>query len=434
MGVGYEQHQHLNCYTGHGGEAIGPDDGLQAGVHSAEEGGRAMSNNLGYANSCFVFFSGQNKCFPRKDCNLAACEQGVQGMESWEFDTFTPGPVGGECLVEHGQGKWIEYTTPGELACLLERCDPGYMIIDMACGPINYSENQHVNCYSGHGGTALGPNDGLQGAHDVEGCKAACNNADGCSCFVFFSEQNKCFLRSECHLQQCEIGVYGEESYLFDTYQAYAAGSQSSLAEAPLRAASLAENATTKLSYVVGYQQHQHLNCYTGHGGSAFLPDDGLQAGVHSAEDCGRAMSNHLGYANSCFVFFSEQNKCFLRKDCNLAACEQGVQGSESWQFDTFTPGPIGGECLVEHGQGKWINYSPPGAVACNPETCDPGYVTTDMACVPDPSSYVVGYEQHQHLNCYTGHGGEAIGPDDGLQAGVHSAEECGRAMSNHLA
>merc|ERR1719393_1193922 len=47
----------------------------------------------------------------------------------------------------------------------------------------------------------------------------ACNKSGWiyvCRCFVFFTEQNKCFLRSECELPQCEIGVSGEESYLFD--------------------------------------------------------------------------------------------------------------------------------------------------------------------------------------------------------------------------
>jgi len=92
------------------------------------------------------------------------------------------------------------------------------MTTDMVCEPINYIKSEHENCYSGHGGTALGPNDGLQDAHDVEGCKSACNNADGCSCFVFFSKYNQCFLRSECNLLQCEDGVPGEESYDFDTY------------------------------------------------------------------------------------------------------------------------------------------------------------------------------------------------------------------------
>merc|ERR1712159_382726 len=102
-------------------------------------------------------------------------------------------------------------------ACFPYKCDPGYMITDMECDPVYYNKNEHTNCY-GHGGTALGPNDGLQSAHDVEGCKDACNHEDGCSCFVFFSKYSKCFLRSECQLTQCEVGVPDEESYLFDTY------------------------------------------------------------------------------------------------------------------------------------------------------------------------------------------------------------------------
>jgi len=98
------------------------------------------------------------------------------------------------------------------------KCDPGYMTTDMVCVPVYYNKEEHLNCYTGHGGTALGPNDGLQSAHDIEGCKDACNHADGCSCFVFFSKYNKCFLRSECESTQCEVGVPGEESYQFDTY------------------------------------------------------------------------------------------------------------------------------------------------------------------------------------------------------------------------
>merc|ERR1712125_178433 len=221
MGVGYEQHQHLNCYTGHGGEAIGPDDGLQAGVDSAEECGRAMSNNLGYANVCFVFFSEQNKCFLRKDCKLAACEQGVQGSESWQFDTYTPGPPGSECLVEHGQGKWINYSPPGAVACEAETCDPGYMTTDMACVPINsvigYQQHQHLNCYAGHGGSALGPNGGLQaGVNSVDECGKAADSHGG-ACFVYFWKYNQCFLRTECNTWACEEGKQGE-SYDFDTF------------------------------------------------------------------------------------------------------------------------------------------------------------------------------------------------------------------------
>jgi len=214
--VGYEQHQHLNCYVGHGGVAVGPDDGLQADVHNVAECGQAADRHGG---ACFVYFWKNNQCFLRSECNLAACEEGVQGTESYEFDTFTAGPVGTACLVEHGQGRWIPYSPPGTLACTAEKCDPGYVTTDMACVPITYVKNEHLNCYSGHGGTALGPNDGLQAARDVEECKDACNNADGCYCFVFFSKYSNCFLRSECELQQCEHGVSGEESYDFDTYQ-----------------------------------------------------------------------------------------------------------------------------------------------------------------------------------------------------------------------
>merc|ERR1712232_1030564 len=261
---GFEQHQHLNCYTGHGGEAIGPDDGFQAGVNSVEDCGRVAGH------TCFVYFWKQNKCFLRKDCNLAACEEGKQGTESWDFDTFTPGPIGAECLLEHGRGKWIAYSPPGSLYCEAETCDPGYMIEDMACVPTRYNEYDHTNCYSVHGGTALGPNDGLQGARDVEGCKSACNdNLHDCDCFVFFSKYNQCFLRSDCQLSQCEIGVPGQESYDFATYKFTFGSSQSSSAEssssleASPRNASLEENATTELSNVVGFEQHQHLNCYT---------------------------------------------------------------------------------------------------------------------------------------------------------------------------
>merc|ERR1711988_279253 len=219
--IGYQQHQHLNCYAGHGGSALGLNDGLQAGVNSVDECGKAADSHGGV---CFVYFWKYNQCFLRTECNTWACEEGKQGEESYDFDTFLPGPEDAECLVEHGQGKWRPDGHSG-LACVAEKCDPGYQLSDTTprvyCKPIYYNKDEHTNCYSGHGGTALGPDDGLQDVRDVEGCKDACINSGWiyvCRCFVFFSEQNKCFLRSECELPQCEIGVPGEESYLFDTY------------------------------------------------------------------------------------------------------------------------------------------------------------------------------------------------------------------------
>merc|ERR1712070_1258386 len=76
-----------------------------------------------------------------------------------------------------------------------------------------YDEHQHLNCYTGHGGTDLGPDYGLQrDINDAAACGVACQNNDECSCFVFFLEHNQCFLRSECTLNECEPGVAGQES------------------------------------------------------------------------------------------------------------------------------------------------------------------------------------------------------------------------------
>jgi len=416
--LGYAQHKHLNCYTDHGATPLGPDDGLQAGVSNAEDCGRACDQN---GCSCFVFFWKHNQCFLRNECDLAACEQGVQGEESYEFDTFTPGPAGAECFCEHGRGKWIPYSPPGTLACECYECDHGYMTTDMQCVPVYFSEYEHVNCYSGHGGDSVWPNDGLQAnVHDVQSCQDTCNSESACNCFVFFSKYNQCFLRSYCALQQCDEGVPGEESYLFDTYISPANPQPTAAYHIS------AENATTELSSdeyvnVLGYQQHTHLNCYTDHGATPLGPDDGLQAGVSNAEDCGRSCDKN---GCSCFVFFWKNNQCFLREECDLEACEQGVQGTESYEFDTFTRGSEGAECFCEHGRGKWISYSPPVDLACECYECDPGYMTTDMACVP------VQYNHHEHLNCYTGHGGTSIGPNDGLQADVHDAQGCENACN----
>jgi hypothetical protein len=92
------------------------------------------------------------------------------------------------------------------------------MTTDMICVPIRFQQHDHLNCYAGHGGTPLGEDLPVQRVHDVDACKSACRPCDGCSCFVFVSESNQCFLRSECELSKCEAGVSGKESYLFATY------------------------------------------------------------------------------------------------------------------------------------------------------------------------------------------------------------------------
>merc|ERR1711879_381762 len=198
---------------------------------------------------------------------------------------------------------------------------------------------------------------------------------------VFFWKNNQCFLRSECTLDECEAGVAGQESYQFDTFTDDSAHS------------SLGIKSSNEVSDVFGYEQHQHLNCYSGHGGTDLGPDNGLQKDVDSAGGCGLACENNDEC--SCFVFFWKNNQCFLRSECTLDECEAGVAGQESYQFDTFTEDSA---------------HSSLGIKSSN------------------EVSIVLYYEQHQHLNCYRGHGGTDLGPDNGLQKDVDDAAACGLA------
>eukprot|EP00929_Paragymnodinium_shiwhaense_P075092 TRINITY_DN383_c0_g1_i3.p1 TRINITY_DN383_c0_g1~~TRINITY_DN383_c0_g1_i3.p1 ORF type:complete len:199 (-),score=10.37 TRINITY_DN383_c0_g1_i3:45-641(-) len=144
---------------------------------------------------------------------------------------------------------------------------------------------------------------------------------------------------------------------------------------------------------VLGYQQHAHLNCYTGHGGKVSEPSDGFQAGVHKVDACGRACDENYC---ACFVYFWKYNECFLRDSCELSECEQGSEGKESYDFDTYTAGPVNTPCFCEHGKGQWIPYDPPGTLACTCVSCDPGYMVTDMYCVPEQRGggpNLLGYE-----------------------------------------
>jgi len=215
----YQQNAHTNCYEGHGGawHGAGPADGYQQDVHSVEDCGSTCHGNQDC--SCFVYFRKYDQCFLRSECDLPACEPGVDGEESYMFDTYTEGPVGAPCYCEHGQGRYGEYSPPSNVACFCESCDPGYMMTDMACVPIPSTKHDHLNCYAGHGGTPVGSDEPQQGVHDVDNCKTACLQTDGCECFVFFSKyDNQCFLRSHCELSECEAGAPGQESYLFDTW------------------------------------------------------------------------------------------------------------------------------------------------------------------------------------------------------------------------
>jgi len=95
---------------------------------------------------------------------------------------------------------------------------------------------------------------------------------------------------------------------------------------------------------VRGYQQMQHLNCYAGHGAAAEF-----WTGSASLDECAMITSHYYhetGY--SCFVYFRKYGKCFVKSSCSVTAlsrycgmpgeecCERGVQGEESYEFDTY--------------------------------------------------------------------------------------------------
>mmetsp|Transcript_97674 Transcript_97674/g.174000 ORF Transcript_97674/g.174000 Transcript_97674/m.174000 type:complete len:281 (+) Transcript_97674:42-884(+) len=144
-----------------------------------------------------------------------------------------------------------------------------------------------------------------------------------------------------------------------------------------------------------GYDLHAHVNCYTNHGGTDLGAQQGWKPGF-SAEDCADACDDDDSC--SCFVYMSDQGKCFLRSQCILEACEKGVDGQESWQFDTYVAvakDKTGNDCnLCANGQGKWQHYpEPTSSFDCICQSCDPGYELTDMFCEPSstPSSAGAG-------------------------------------------
>jgi len=164
----------------------------------------------------------QNKCFLRSECYLDSCEKEIPGTESVEFDTYISVAKNGQSCsaCEHGEGHWTHYG--GEsLACVCDVCECGYKTTDVACVPGSpdysifkgYEQHEHVNCYNGHGGTADGSDDGYQPDLLASDCAKACDNDGSCSCFVYMWSERKCFLRSECQLDQCEVGAEGFETF-----------------------------------------------------------------------------------------------------------------------------------------------------------------------------------------------------------------------------
>merc|ERR1711918_112251 len=95
----------------------------------------------------------------------------------------------------------------GDVACVPGNRDYSYTFKD-------YDQHAHVNCYDGHGGTAGGSDDGFKSGLLASDCVKACDVDASCSCFVYNWSQKQCFLRSECQLDQCEVGEEGGESNL----------------------------------------------------------------------------------------------------------------------------------------------------------------------------------------------------------------------------
>jgi len=287
----YGEYPHLNCYSGHGGTSVGPNEGKQDNVHDVHGCQTACDSES--ACNCFVFFSKYNECFLRSDCEPEQCERGTLDQENWLFDTYIP-------LSQEGRAESVAE------AVAATGSDTQSLLRGAASGTgAAYYVHDHLNCYTGHGGSPLGTNDGKQDdVSDVSRCAAACDEQN-CACFVFFSEKNECFLRSGCDLNQCEIGQPGGESYLFDTYTP---GAQ--------------------------YVEYQHLNCYTGHGGTSVGPNDGKQDDRQDRAGCQTACD--MENACNCFVFFTEYNECFLRSECEPAQCERGTPDHEDYLFSTY--------------------------------------------------------------------------------------------------
>eukprot|EP00929_Paragymnodinium_shiwhaense_P075094 TRINITY_DN383_c0_g2_i1.p1 TRINITY_DN383_c0_g2~~TRINITY_DN383_c0_g2_i1.p1 ORF type:complete len:434 (-),score=18.02 TRINITY_DN383_c0_g2_i1:789-2015(-) len=306
--LGFERHAHLNCYREHGGNNSGSFDGPQSRDLVLSE----CANTAHYTKSpCFVYHRKKMQCFLRDHCELSQCEQGVEGEESYDFDTFTAGPVNAPCHCQHGQGEWIPYGPAGSLVCKCVSCDRGYTTKDMPCVPEQRESN--------------GDSAGLMVA-------------------------NSSSMRGD--------------SFQADVRQGIELKSPSS-SEVP----------------VLGYQKHANLHCYKGHGGNTSKAFDGLQSRDLHLFQCARTAD----FTNSpCFVYHRKEMKCFLRDHCELSECEQGVEGEESYDFDTFTAGPLGAPCFCELGHGVWIPFGPPGKLACSCASQQSG----DANVVGSPNSY----------------------------------------------
>lgn len=80
-----------------------------------------------------------------------------------------------------------------------------------------YQEHTYRNCYAGHGGVVMDPNDAPH-LVSLQSCGTLCNQDFQCKGFVYMVTQHKCWLRSFIDLSHCEHGVRGDESGEFDSF------------------------------------------------------------------------------------------------------------------------------------------------------------------------------------------------------------------------
>jgi len=239
-----------------------------------------------------------------------------------------------------------------------------------------YQKMQHLNCYAGHGaGIEL-----WSGLTSVSECAIKAlkvgQHGDLYSCFVYFRKGGTCFVKPGCSAgalsrycgmpgeECCEKGVEGEESYEFDTYVNFEPATCKAINEVCYSygegidspccgdATCTGQNGRVTVckdnsapAVVRGYQLMQHLNCYAGHGATSEL-----WSGSASRDECGMrtAQVGQHGDLYSCFVYFRKRGTCFVKSGCSAGAlsrycgmpgeecCEQGVQGQESYDFDTY--------------------------------------------------------------------------------------------------
>lgn len=169
-----------NCFAGHGG--------VELGVVASTPSPAACAEACDRDAACvgFVYMYSQQKCWKRASIDLASCEVGEWATEGSMFSTFVK--------------KDQPITTPAPTA---------------PSSPDDYAAHPLYNCYSGHGGVKLGE---VAVTQSTQACADLCGQNWACEGFVFMYSQNKCWLRAGINLQECEVGVQGQESGEFITF------------------------------------------------------------------------------------------------------------------------------------------------------------------------------------------------------------------------